>query len=186
MNNTDYDFRNETGTWQTGRTEPPKARTGLIALLLVLVILLCGIATALSIMNFKLYWQLNVQETTPMVAFSRSDEPTQPTEVPHETDTTLQSPLGISGTIIPRVYQRYYHLPNGLYVTQVDTESQAFTKGIVVGDIITRINDVVIEDALVLGVFAQTVAPGDTVTLSLYRNGTLHTIEMIWGEQTYE
>jgi serine protease Do len=116
------------------------------------------------------------------VAFSRSNEPTQPTEVPHETDLTLQAPLGISGTIIPQVYQRYYHLPNGLYVTQVNTNSQAFAKGIVVGDIITQINDAVIEDALVLGVFAQTVAPGDTVTLTLYRNGAQHTIEMIWGE----
>ena len=182
MNKKDYDFRNETGTWQTGRTEPPKARSGLIALLLVLVILLCGISTALSIMNFKLYWQLNIQETTPQVAFSRSNDPTQPTEVPHETDLTLQAPLGISGTIIPQVYQRYYHLPSGLYVTQVSTSSQAFTKGIVVGDIITQINDAVIEDALVLGVFAQTVAPGDTVTLTLYRNGSLQTIEMIWGE----
>ena len=182
MKKKDYDFRNDTGTWQTGRTDPPKARSGIIALLLVLVILLCGISTALSIMNFKLYWQLNIQETTPQVAFSRSDDPTQPTEAPHETDLTLQIPLGISGTIIPQVYQRYYHLPSGLYVTQVNTSSQAFTKGIVVGDIITQINDVLIEDALVLGVFAQTVTTGDPVELTLYRNGSLHTIELIWGE----
>ena len=182
MNNKDYDFRNETGTWQTGRTAPPKAHGGLIALLLVLVILLCGIATALSILNYKLYWQLNVQETTPMVAFSRTDDPTQPTEVSHETELALQAPLGITGTIIPRVYQRYYHLPSGLYVTRVNTDSQAFINGIVVGDIITQINEAVIEDALVLGVFAQTVAPGDTVTLTLYRNGNLQTIDMIWGE----
>ena len=182
MANKDYDFRNATGTWQTGRTEPPKARGVLIALLLVLVILLCGISTALSIMNFKLYWQLNVQEPTPQVAFSRSNDPTQPTEIPHETDLTLQAPLGISGTIIPQVYQRYYHLPNGLYVTQVNSNSQAFTNGIVVGDIITQINEAVIEDSLVLGVFAQTVAPGDAVTLTLYRNGAHHTIEMTWEE----
>lgn len=182
MSKKDYDFRNETGTWQTGRTEPPKTRGGLIALLLVMVILLCGVATALSIMNFKLYWQMNVQETTPLVAFSRSDDPTQPTEVPHEMDLTLQEPLGISGTIIPRVYQRYYHLPSGLYVTRVSTTSQAFMNGIVVGDIITQINDTVIEDDLALSEFAQSVTTGDTVKLTLYRNGTLLTIEMLWGE----
>ena len=182
MDAKDYDFHNDTGTWQTGRTQPPKQNSGLITLLLVLVILLCGISTALSIMNFKLYWQLNVQETTPQVAFSRSDEPTQPTEVPHENDLTLQAPLGITGTVIPRVDQSYYRLPNGLYVTQVNSNSQAFEKGIVVGDIITQINDAVIQDQLVLGVFAQTVTPGDTVTLTLYRNGSLQTIEMNWGE----
>ena len=182
----DYPNKNidpwDEGVFGTGKTEPPRSHSGIIALLLVLVILLCGISTALSIMNFKLYWQLNIQETTPQVAFSRSDDPTQPTEVPHETDLTLQVPLGISGTIIPQVYQRYYHLPSGLYVTQVNTSSQAFTKGIVVGDIITQINDALIEDALVLGVFAQTVTTGDPVELTLYRNGSLHTIELIWGE----
>ena len=182
MSKKDYDFRNETGTWQTGRTEPPKPRGGLIALLLVLVILLCGISTALSILNFKLYWQLNTQKNETQVAFSRSEEPTQPTEVPHEANLTLETPLGISGTIIPKVYQRYYHLPSGLYVTRVDTSSQAFTKGIVVGDIITQINDTIIEEDLVLGLFAKTVTTGDPVTLTLYRNGTLQTIEMIWGE----
>lgn len=178
----DYDFRNETGTWQTGRTEPPKPRSGLIALLLVMVILLCGISTALSILNFKLYWQLNTQKKETQVAFSRSEDSTQPTEVPHETDLTLVDPLGISGTIIPRVYQRYYHLPSGLYVTRVSTSSQAFTKGIVVGDIITQMNNTIIEDAIALETVGQTLSTGDPVVLTLYRNGTLQTIEMIWGE----
>ena len=182
MNNKEYDFRNDTGTYQTGRTQPPKHYRGLVAFLIVLVILLSGISTALSIMNMKLYWKLNAQESTPQVAFSRSEDAPQATEAVHEEVRELQRHLGISGTIIPQVYQRYYHLPSGLYVTQVSTSSQAFTKGIVVGDIITQINDAVIEDALVLGVFAQTVAPGDTVTLTLYRNGSLQTIELIWGE----
>ena len=54
MNKKDYDFRNETGTWQTGRTQPPKRYGGLIACLLVLVILLSGISTALRIIYLKL------------------------------------------------------------------------------------------------------------------------------------
>ena len=81
MNNKDYDFRNETGTWQTGRTQPPKRYVGLVAFLLVLVILLSGISTALSIMNIKLYRKLSdVQSSAPMT-FSRSaDASPQPTE----------------------------------------------------------------------------------------------------------
>ena len=39
MKEKDFDFRNETGTWQTGRTQPPKRYSGLIAFLIVLVIL---------------------------------------------------------------------------------------------------------------------------------------------------
>ena len=72
MSDKNYDFRNETGTWQTGRTQPPKRYGGLVAFLIALVILLSGISTALSIMNLKLYWKLNTVEHTPQVAFSRA------------------------------------------------------------------------------------------------------------------
>jgi len=74
----------------TGPTQPPKDRGGIIALLLVLVILLCGIVTALGILNVKLFQKLNnpilpnedltisfsVQQTEPVSIAS------EPTEVP--------------------------------------------------------------------------------------------------------
>ena len=72
MNNKDYDFRNETGTWQTGRTQPPKRYVGLVSILLVLVILLSGISTALSIMNIKLYRKLSDAQNSAPMTFSRS------------------------------------------------------------------------------------------------------------------
>ena len=43
----------------TGPTQPPKDRGGIIALLLVLVIMLCGIITVLGIMNIKLFQKLH-------------------------------------------------------------------------------------------------------------------------------
>ena len=62
MESKKYNPQNDPGTYQTGRTEPPKHYRGVIALLLVLVILLSGIATTLSFLNFKLYFQLNAQK----------------------------------------------------------------------------------------------------------------------------
>ena len=47
MNEKKYDFRNDTDTYQTGRTQPPKRHNNLIAFLIALVILLSGISTAL-------------------------------------------------------------------------------------------------------------------------------------------
>ena len=52
----------DTDCWQTGSCEPPKDRGGAMALLLVLVIFLCGIITFLGIMNVKLFNQLQVQK----------------------------------------------------------------------------------------------------------------------------
>ena len=50
------------GSWQTGSTEPPKDKGGLMALLLILVIFLCGIITVLGILNVKLFNQLQIRE----------------------------------------------------------------------------------------------------------------------------
>lgn len=182
MNNKDYDFRNETGTWQTGRIQPPKRPNGLIAFLLVLVILLSGISTALSIMNIKLYRTLtDVRKSTPM-AFSHSAEAAaaQPTEAVHEEVRELQEHLGITGTVIPDVYRRYYQLPRGIYVSRIADRSQAQEKGMVVGDIITAINGQTVRDQLPDD-WADSLRAGDAVLLSLYRSGSQFDLELIWN-----
>ena len=181
MKEKDYDFQNEAGTWQTGRIQLPKQRNGLIAFLIGLVILLSGISTALSIMNMKLYWKLNTVETTPQVAFSRADTEPQPTEAVHEEVRELQEHLGISGTLIPDVYQRYYKLPRGIYVSQVAVGSEAQEKGIIAGDIITSLNGHEIRDSLLLNIWVDSLKSGEAVDLTLYRSGSEVAVTLIWG-----
>lgn len=179
MNNKNYDFRNDTGTYQTGRTQPPKRYGGLVTFLLVLVILLSGISTALSIMNLKMYRKLNAVETTPQVAFSRSSDPTQPTEEVLEEVRELQTHLGISGTVIPDVYQRYYKLPSGIYVSRVADSSEAKEKGIIAGDIITEIAGHAVEDDFP-DIWAQDLKVGDEIELTLYRSGSEIDMTLTW------
>ena len=181
MNNKDYDFRNETGTWQTGRIHPPKHYSGLIAFLLVLVILLSGISTALSIMNLKLYRRLTVAETNAQVSFSRSSEAPLPTEAVHEEVQVLQTHLGISGVVIPSVYQRYYKLPSGIYVSRVADKSEAQEKGLVAGDIITALNGHPVHEELANDLLETLLSPGDPVELSLYRSGSELSMTLIWN-----
>ena len=52
-----------TDTYRTGSTRPPKNHGGIIAILLVLVILLCGIVTLLGIANIRLSLELNGETT---------------------------------------------------------------------------------------------------------------------------
>ena len=181
MNEKNYDFRNDTGTWQTGRTQPPKRYRGLIAILLVLVILLSGISTALSIMNLKLYWKLNTVDNSPQVAFSRSVDTPQPTEAVHEEVQELQSHLGISGTVIPRVYQRYYKLPSGIYVSQVASGSEAQEKGMVAGDIIVGLDGKGFLDGLQLDQWAKNQVIGEPTDLTVYRSGSVVEITLTWS-----
>ena len=52
----------ECGVYETGRTKPPKNYGGLVAVLLVIVIFLGGLVSALSVLNIRLFAQLNSQE----------------------------------------------------------------------------------------------------------------------------
>ena len=63
--------------WQTGSTQPPKNRGGLVALLLILVIFLCGIVTLLGILNIRLFQKLQVQQEKDLsISFTVSETET--------------------------------------------------------------------------------------------------------------
>lgn len=183
MDEKNPNIHNDPGTYQTGRTQPPKHYSGVVAILLVLVILLSGISTALSIMNFKLYWKLNEQEVTPRLSFSPADNANTPAPATyHEDNNILQEFLGIRGTIIPPVYQRYYKLPKGIYITQVDHSSEAGRKGLLAGDIILTINDTQIQNDDILSQLPEAFESGDTVNLTLYRAGSQFSLSLVWGD----
>ena len=76
----------EENSWQTGSTNPPKSRGGLVAVLLVLVIFLSGIVTVLGILNVKLFQQLKQQESHEDLAISYNLE-----ELPPETTEPAQT-----------------------------------------------------------------------------------------------
>ena len=63
----------------TGPTQPPKSRGGAVALLLILVIFLCGIITVLGILNIRLFREMRLQERNEL-SISYTPETTAPEE----------------------------------------------------------------------------------------------------------
>ena len=66
------------GVYRNGSTKPPKNRGGIIAVLLIAVILLCGIVSVLSFLNIRLFKQMDknsVDGTLPIV-FSEPNQTT--------------------------------------------------------------------------------------------------------------
>ena len=68
----DWDDR----VYGNGPTEPPKNRGALVALMLILIIFLCGIVTMLSLMNIRLFRELNTDKREEELAISFTTEPT--------------------------------------------------------------------------------------------------------------
>lgn len=91
----DYEYDWDDSVYGTGRTDPPKSRGGLVALMLILVIFLCGVITVLGILNVKLFHQLRVQEKKELaMSFSNAEtvtEETLPPIVETESDSTRVS-----------------------------------------------------------------------------------------------
>ena len=69
----------EPGKYETGRTNPPKNHTGLIAVLLVVVIFLGGLVSFLGVLNVRLFAQLQtlLEKEEESVAFISETQPAE-------------------------------------------------------------------------------------------------------------
>ena len=91
------DYKNHNEPWDpsiygTGRTSPPKNRGGLIAVLLVIVIFLGGLASVLGILNVKMFRQLQEQpnKQDKSLAYLAETEPHLPETIPQIVATEPQ------------------------------------------------------------------------------------------------
>ena len=90
--------------------------------------------------------------------------------------------LGLRGSMVSSFYQYYYRLPRGMLVEQVDPDSDAAAKGIRPGDIVLSLNRVRIASLETVEQVVDTLDVGDTVELSLYREGKEYRLELTIGE----
>lgn len=159
----------EQDTYQTGSTCPPKRHSGAVAFLLGLVIFLCGIITALSLMNIHLFRQLREQlpEATSPVAFAHSDISDAP---PAPEAEEVRFPLGFTGQDVPEFWNLYQDMPLGIYITEVSADGPAEQVGILPGDILLKVNDVRITDTASLSALLESCDRGNPVNITLYRN----------------
>ena len=90
--------------------------------------------------------------------------------------------LGLTGESLSNFYQRYYRLPAGLYITQVDVNSDSRAKGIQQGDILLSVGDtrVTTMEDLTAAISGREV--GDTVQITLYRGGQQYLLELTLTE----
>lgn len=150
-------------TYQTGYTSPPKSRGGVVAFVLILVIFFCGVSTVLGILDVPLPDPLRTidQEVSPL-AFSGVQSEASSDAVPFV--------LGFSGQEVPELWRLYQDLPQGIYITNVDTQSDAALKGVLPGDILTSVNGQSVTDADQLQAILEE-QQNQSAQVILYRSG---------------
>lgn len=90
--------------------------------------------------------------------------------------------LGLSGSEVTTLYQLYYHLPQGIYITDVNADSDAAAKGISPGDILVNFDGVRITDSSTLKSLLYAHSVGDQVEVVIYRSGHQFAMTLTVGE----
>ena len=91
--------------YRTGRTAPNKNRRGIIAVLLILVIFFAGVISALGLLNIRLFWQTDANNSKTSLSFSRADAPLS---LPADAEQTLELE-GMQLQELPTLYQKMYN-----------------------------------------------------------------------------
>ncbi len=87
--------------------------------------------------------------------------------------------IGISGSDVTDKASAYYRIPNGVLIHSVQYSSDAHAQGIEPGDVIVRINGIDITTMDELNEIKNDYHAGDTVTLTIYRNGELMDFDIV-------
>lgn len=91
--------------------------------------------------------------------------------------------IGITGSAVDEEIVSFYGLPKGVSVREVDESSPAKSAGIQVGDIITKIEGKEVANSNELNRIKYTYKIGDTITLTIYRDGKEQDIKVTLAEE---
>ena len=91
--------------------------------------------------------------------------------------------LGIQGESFSVFYQRFYRIPQGLYVTQVQPGSPAEAAGLLSGDIILSADGTALSSMDDLDSLLYSHVPGETMVLTVYRSGRQGDVRVTLAEK---
>ena len=157
----------ETSFYQTGRTQPPKQRGGALSLLLMAFIFLSGIVSVLGLLNIRLFHRAEESARDNPVAFSRAEESSVQSAA--YAGSFYLPGLGVSGAFTDPLDQLLYRLPQGFYISSVETGSNAEEKGLLPGDIIQSLDGVTLTETNSLQNLLNGLAEDQSVRLVVCR-----------------
>lgn len=178
MKKTDTD----TNMYQTGSTTPPKSHQGLITALLCTVIFLVGIVTALSMMNIRMFQMLqNSVQTPDTVSFVQPESSMTLSARSGHGEFDIDS-LDADGQIVDEVFGEYFSLPDGVYITGLETGGAGEKAKLQVGDVVVAVDDVPVSCQDTLEQALEESTTDRRAVITVYRNGAYLQITVVIGE----
>ena len=165
-------------TYRTGSTNPPKSHHGLIAVLLIVIIVLSSVVTISGMMNIRLFKLLEDQDAQadsyePQEQIVQMDS--QPRVAVFEADLPI---LGLTCEEIDNLYRIYHRLPQGLYISRVESGSSAHQAGLVAGDVLIACDDISITKKDRFLDYVNEMDAGTIIRLTVFRDDQQLTISL--------
>ena len=91
--------------------------------------------------------------------------------------------LGLTCESVPQYAKIYYRLPDGVFVTAIDENSDAYAKGIREGDILIALGSTRITSAESYSAALGLLQVGATVTVTIYHGGAYYYVDLQLAEQ---
>ena len=172
----------ENNVYQTGNTQPPKNRQGLIAVLLVLVIFLGSLVCCLSLLNVHLFHKLEDTRAEPedSINFIQNTTPCRNALAELGDGRELQH-LGLVVQELSSVYRQYQNLPEGLFIVEVCEDSPAYHAEILIGDILIAVNGITVDENWLNQGCMVASTPDQPMLLTLLRDNEPFTISLDMG-----
>ena len=92
--------------------------------------------------------------------------------------------IGISVGVIPEEAAEQYSFPAGLYIYEISEGSDARAKGLQTGDILTHVNGIPVVTADDVLAIRDASSVGDSLTLTIYRDGKSFDVEVVLKDIT--
>lgn len=177
--------------YETGSTKPPKNRGGVVAVALVAVIASVSMIRAMGIINVHHLRQLVEEKQAQSVNLFESQQgqplpdQTEPTQTQPPEMEFITEALHLQGVTVSTFDREYYSLPQGYLVTQVQEDGCAQRGGMCSGDVIIRLEGQAVCSGAELLALLEQCAPGDSVTVEVYRSktGREHTLTLALEER---
>lgn len=151
------DERNYTNEYRTGQTAPVKHHRGIIAFLLICVIFLCGIVSALGLLNIHLFRQLQKENQTPL-SFAQGDL------IPVAPEGDSLTVGGITVQEMPAMYSDVFDLPKGLYVVDAPENGPVLP-----GDVLVGFDRSAVGSLAVLNALQEACKAGQKIDMTFFR-----------------
>ena len=170
-------------SFTNGSTQPPKNRGGVIGAVLCGLIVLAGTVSLMGTAT-------EIKFSTAPVSYVYFTDETPQSSKPHSTTHGALSPvpddkmdvpemkaLQLEGQWVSSFDQIFRELPPGLYITETPENSEIQS-----GDILLCIDSCRVTNDTALANALDLHRSGDTITLTMYRDGKAYTIDIILTE----